>query len=132
MIRREEIPEILLNACPSFGPKWQEFLDEWRNEPDPPIYLALAEFARHIIDLLANRDTAQFPMVFDAIERMHTEGEGFVKEAATIGLLEALQNTNLHQTTEPEQFRPYLRTVSESWWDKLYDFWEKGTLLTDN
>ena len=48
---------------------------------------------------------------------------------ATVGLLEDLQNTNLHKSTEPEQFRLYLLPESAKWWDKLHRFWEHGNLL---
>jgi hypothetical protein len=132
MIQKDDIPRLLLDACPSFAPIWQEFVDEWKDEPEPPLYLALAEFCRHIIAMLANNDTGRFPMIFETIERMHIAGDGYVKEAATVGLLESLQNTNLHTSTKPEQFRSYLKPISEKWWDKLYDFWEKGTLLTED
>jgi len=39
----------------------------------------------------ANR-TEEFPAVFEIIERMHLEGDDYVKEAATIGMLEGIQN----------------------------------------
>jgi hypothetical protein len=131
MIFRDDIPRIVLEACPTFEDKWKEFLDEWKDEPEPPIYLALADFARHLIGMLAHGNTGPFPIIFSAVERMLVEGDDYVKEAATIGVLEALQNTNLHESTEPEQFRPYLKPESEKWWNKLYDFWEKGKLLTE-
>ncbi len=132
MISRDEIPQMLLEACPSFRGKWNEFVEQWKDEDELPLYLALAEFARHLISSLAEGDTSHFPVVFDAVERMHVDGDGYVKEATTVGLLESLQNTNLHESTEPEQFRPYLGPVSTKWWDKLCDFRERGSLLTDD
>ena len=122
----------LVVACPSFEPEWQRFCDEWRDEEELPLYVSLGDFARHIIGMLSRGDTARFPAIFDTIEQLHVDGDDYVREAATIGILESLQNLNLHSTTEPEQFRPYLHTYSERWWDKLYDFWENGTLLTDD
>lgn len=50
------------------------------------------EFARHIIDLCKNNKTEEFASIFYAIERLHLEGDEYVKEAATIGLLEGIQN----------------------------------------
>ena len=47
-----------------------------------------------------------------------------------MGLLEDLQNTNLHTETEFEQFRPWLLPESAKWWDKLHGFWEGGESLS--
>ena len=54
-----------------------------------------------------------------------------MKEAITVGLLESLQNTNLHATTNPEQFVKYLGPESKKWWSKLEGFWERGELMKD-
>src|SRR5688500_531240 len=99
---------LMLTACPSFDGKWRAFLDEWGEEADPPLYLALSELARHLIDMLAREDLASFPAVFAVVERWLVEGVPYVIEAATVGLLEDLQNTGLHKSTEPGQFRQYL------------------------
>ncbi len=124
----------LVAACPEFAPQWQEFQDDWRDEPDEsPVYVPLAAFARHLIAKLERGETADLPAVFDAVERLHVEGDEFVREAATVGLLEGLQNLNLHSRgTTPEQFRPYLGPQTARWWDKLEAFWERGTPLTDD
>jgi hypothetical protein len=133
MIAKDDMMGVLLDACPSFAPQWQAFQDEWREEADDlPLYLVLADFARHLIGMLERGETAALPAVFGAVERLHVEGEHYVREAATVGLLEALQNLNLHKSgTDPERFRPYLGPESARWWDKLYRFWQHGELLTD-
>jgi hypothetical protein len=81
---------------------------------------------------LARRETASLPAVFAAIERLHVEGDYYVREASTVGLLESLQNPNLHENgTTPEQFRPYLGPVSARWWEKLHGFWQNGEPLVE-
>ena len=45
---------------------------------------------------------------------------------------EGLQNENLHASTQPEQFRPYLGMESEKWWDKLIGFWERREPMMDD
>lgn len=132
MIVRTNMFEPLLEACPSFQPAWNEFLQEWSDDADPPRYLALGKLARHLIAMLERGDTDTFPEVFAVIERWHVEGEHYVQEAATVGLLEGLQNRNLHSRTKPEQFRQYLFPESERWWDKLNDFWSSGKPLSDD
>lgn len=119
----------MLTVCPSFESKWREFQDYRRDEADPPVYLALSDLARHLIEMLARGEVSSFPDIFSVVERWHTEGDSYVAEAATVGFLESLQNTNLHRATEPEQFRAHLLPVSVLWWDKLYAFWERGEML---
>jgi hypothetical protein len=134
MISKDEMMDVLLDACPSFAPRWEVFKDEWTEEADDlPHYLALADFARHLISLLERGEMTGLPAVFAAIERLHVEGDHYVQEAATVGILEALQNLCLHNNgTDPEQFRPYLGSKSARWWEKLNLFWQHGKLLTDD
>jgi hypothetical protein len=59
---------VLLNACPSFAPQWQAFVEEWQEEADDlPLYLTLADFARHVISMAERGDTAGLPAIFAAI-----------------------------------------------------------------
>lgn len=134
MIAKDDMMGVLLDACPAFAPQWEAFRDEWREEADDlPLYLVLADFARHLIGMVERGETAGLPAVFVTVERLHVEGEHYVREAATVGLLEQLQNLNLHRNgTDPELFRPYLGPESVRWWDKLYRFWQHGELLTDD
>lgn len=132
MITRDQMLPLLVEACPSFAPNWREFVDEWKDKGDLPLYLVLADLAKHLVSKLAAGETEDFAAVFAVVERLHVEGEHYVREAATVGLLEDLQNTGIHKTTEPEQFRRFLHQQSERWWDKLYAFWEEGKLLTDD
>ncbi len=126
MIVKDDMMGVLLDACPSFQPSWEAWLAEWaESADDPPLYLALAEFARHLIGMLERSVTVSFPAIFAAVERLQLDGEHFVREAAIVGLLEDLQNLNLHTATEPEQFRPFLGPKSAAAWDELYGFWHQ-------
>jgi hypothetical protein len=115
---------VLLDACPSFVPTWEAFLDEWREKSDNlPLYLAMAKLARHLCGMLAQDETTTFPRVFAAVERLLVEGDGYVREAACVGLVEDLQNANLHRGTKPEQFRPFLGPEAARCWSELDQFW---------
>lgn len=131
MIARSEMMPLMLQACPSFDGEWRRFLQAWSEAPELPLYLALGDLARHLIERLARRDVSTFPAVFAIVERWIVEGTPYVREAAIVGLLEDLQNGNLHAATQPDAFRPYLLPVSARWWDKLIGFWERGALLRD-
>lgn len=133
MIKKVEMMTPLLEACPSFRPKWREFLDEWEDQgEDLPLYLALADLARHVIALHESGDEAALRKTFSVVERWHLEGDSYVREAAAIGFLEDLQNENLHTTTTPKDFERLLGPESMRWWRKVYDFWDKGKLITDD
>jgi hypothetical protein len=134
MITKNDMMEVMLESCPSFTPQWQAFQAEWHEaKNDMPLYIVLADFARHLVGIVERGETTDLPAIFAAVERLHVEGEHYVREAATVGLLEDLQNYSLHPNgTEPAQFRAYLGPVSARWWDKLERFWERGELLVDD
>ena len=133
MITRQEMFEPLLKVDPSFTEAWNAFLEEWQNEASElPQYLALADLARHLVRKLETGDTHLFPAIFAVVERWHLEGDDYVREAATIGLLEDLQNGNLHETTSPDEFLPWLGPESRRWWDKVEAFWRDGTVIRDD
>ena len=87
--------------------------------------------ARRLIEQLAHGETARFNAVFDVVERWHLDGDQYVREAATIGLLEDLQNLSLPTRTRPSDFEPWLRPVTKKAWDKVEHFWSKGEPITD-
>lgn len=127
MITKNEMMEPMLVACPSFRPDWDEFVSEWATEDDKPLYLALGSLARHLVTLLAAQRQLDLSRALAVVERWHVEGDAYVREAATIGLLEDLQNDNLHATTLPRDFEPLLLPESLKWWRKVEAFWSHGT-----
>jgi hypothetical protein len=72
----------------------------------PPLYLALSELARHLIEMLARDDLASFPAIFAVIEHWLVEGVPYVVEAATVGLLEDLQKQRLAQVNRTRAVPP--------------------------
>lgn len=124
----------LIQVCPSFAATYKEFLEDWKNEPYPlPYYLALSKFARHLIAMMERDDVQSFPQIFQEVDRLEKEGDDYVSEAIVIGLLEDLQNTNLHKKyTTPEDFRRFLPQNSEILWDKIYRFWEQGEIIAED
>lgn len=124
---RVNMVEPLLQAYPLFYQRWQALHDEGRGDEEFPIYFALSELARHLIGDLESGNTQHFDAVFDVVELWHVQGNADVKEAATVGLLEDLQNCDLHQRTKPEDFLEWLRPETRVWWGKVEAFWAKGT-----
>jgi hypothetical protein len=112
---------LLLRACPSFTEKWKEHRAFYDNED--LLYVNLGEFAHHLVELHKTHQTYEFPVVFDVIEKLHLEGDDYVKEAATIGLLEGIQYVAANSEADPEAFVRDLKPESARWWQKLNDFW---------
>jgi hypothetical protein len=120
MITKDDLMPVLLEACPSFCPEWHEFLDYWRDDADdPPRYLALADLARHLIAMLERGDAAGLARAFRAVERLLVEGDDSVRELAAGGLLDSLQNENLHPRTAPASLRHFLGPESARRWAEL-------------
>src|SRR3990170_4357268 len=99
MIDRASMMESLVVACPGFAPTFDAFLTEWADETELPYYLSLADFSRYLIKLLENDERDELNTAFKMIEQLHVDGDTYVREAATIGILENLQNTSLHGGT---------------------------------
>ena len=113
---------MLVNACPSFSERLDQHQAFYADED--LLYVDLGEFAHHLVELQKANSTKEFVDVFELIERMHLDGDPYVKEAATIGLLEAIQNVAQNSGVEPEHFVEYLKPESAKWWRQLNDFWE--------
>lgn len=133
MITRHEMFQPMLDACPSFVSALRELVAEWKDDDDGlPLYLALGHLAAHLVDLVRQGKTEQFATIFDVVERWHCEGEHYVKEAATVGLLEGLQNRASNTDLDPRIFEPWLGPQSKRWWDKLNLFWSEERLLSED
>jgi len=123
MLVKDDVMPLLLAACPSFRAAWEAYRAEPTYEADL-LYVDLGELAHHLVELMRRGATDEFPAVFDGVERLHVEGDDFVKEAATIGLLEGIQNVAGNSGVEPARFVPYLKPESARWWAELEAFWD--------
>lgn len=120
MILKEQMLPMLVETCPTFTDKWEIHKKEYADEENYLPYIALGNFARHLIELEKQNQIGEFENVFELVEKFHNEGEHYVKEAATIGLLEGLQN-NLGN--DAEKFVKYLKPETLKWWNELNKFW---------
>jgi hypothetical protein len=84
----------------------------------------MGEVACHLVELYKSNQTSEFRTIFDTIERLHIDGDDYVKEAATIGMLEGIQNVASNNGVDPRIFVPYLGKESAKWWSQLNDFWQ--------
>src|SRR6476620_4093663 len=122
MMTNEQLMPLLLSACPSFSTRWEEHRAFYEDEQ--LLYIDLGEFAHHLIELEKANRKEEFPAVFEIIERMHLDGDDYVKEAATSGMLEGIQNVAGNSGIDPERFAKYLNPESAKRWQQLNKFWE--------
>lgn len=123
--------DALLENAKGFVPVWEKFLEEWGEEDELPYYLVLSELARYVAELIGSGNEDELGAIFLAVERWHLEGDSYVKEAATVGFLEDLQNINLVGREIPEVAEKHLLPESRRWWDKVHEFWENGKLISE-
>jgi len=123
MIDKTAMMQALVETCPTFTPVYESFISDWPDEHDRPLYLLLADFARFLVTLLESGNHEIMNAAFELIETLITDGDSFVSTAAVVGILENLQNTNIHRSTTPDQFVTLLGTMSLDHWQKLNEFW---------
>jgi hypothetical protein len=122
MIRREQVIGLLLEACPSYHARWEAY----RLAPEfdaELLYVHLGDFAGHVVDLLARDARDDLAGISRAVERLHLEGDDYVKESATIGLLEGIQNVAGDRNVSTERLEAALDVETRRWWRSLDAFW---------
>ena len=94
-------------------------------DPLLSIYSALGALVHYVVDSYKLGSLSEFPRIFNLIERLHKDGDEYVREAATIGFLEALQNIAGQPDSgiNAQVFDPFLGPESKRAWDALNDFW---------
>jgi len=123
VIAKGEVMQLLLAACPSFREAWTAYVTSPDYE-EGLLYIDLGEYADHLVELASSGRTADFPAVFDVVERLHLEGDAYVREAATIGLCEGIQNVASNTGVDAALFVPYLKPETARWWAELNAFWD--------
>ena len=121
MIEKKDAMQILVDACPSFRESWSAHVGEHRNDL---LYVAAGEFASHLLLLQEGQVISELRAVGKAIERLHVEGDSWVKEFATIGVLEGIQNAWSHSAADLQSFVSYLGPESLRWWNGVNEFWQ--------
>ena len=120
MISKAEVFPILLEACPSFRPSYDESVTE---DGADLLYLHAGAFARHLLSLHRGGTREELRAAGVAIERVHAEGGHDVRELATIGVLEGIQNVWGNSGADAEEFVPFLGPLSVRAWTDLNRFW---------
>jgi hypothetical protein len=119
-LRAPDVVPLVLEACPSFRPVWQEHRANWGAQ-DAGGYNDTADVARHIVDLARAEYLECFPPLFALIEHLILTGDEEVQGLATVGILESIQNVAANTGVTQELFLPWLGPHSRQAWDELKD-----------
>lgn len=125
MITREEVMNLFIEACPSFKENWEAYIssEEDRNS-STVLYSDLTCFANYLVCQKDNEMMIETKIVFDIIEQILQQGDTFVKEAITVGLLEDIQNILISQSMGLNVFNMYMHKETKKSWRDLTDFWK--------
>lgn len=130
MITKNELLDLLIESSTQFKEISVKELDDndtlWKDEDGNILYHSvLAAYAGHIVTLYKHQIVGKFDKIFELIEMLHLNGDSYIKEAATIGILEGIQNISGNSNLDPRVFEQYLHPESMRWWNSLKRFWDK-------
>jgi len=133
-IVQETLVDLLLSSLPELNSIWTKFTKEWEDEPDTksegfPIYLFLNQIASYVI---MNHNQIDWCRFSDSIEYALTEGDDYVIDACSVGLLEDMQNKCLRQSVSFDEIEKHLRPKSKTMWNQVNEFWQNGTLIKND
>ena len=116
---------LVLDAVPSFEQEWRTQVEE-DNAADEPggrrlCYVDVADLLGHLAARAVQGHTDELAPLLSVIERLHLEGDDYVRELATIGYLEGLHGC-VEQQRLPDVL-PLLGPESLRWWRGLEPFW---------
>jgi hypothetical protein len=131
-IDSDEMMRLILQECPSLKPAWDEWRNEFKDDPEgPPLFTFLHELASLLEQMLADEDEDGIRRVFDLVERFNAEGDRDVQMYATLGILENVQGLAGMEGNDivplGPKFLPYLGPVSKLRWERVEAMWA-GTL----
>lgn len=92
-------------------------------EADLPMYVVLGRFSRQLLRWHDDGDIETLYCALHLIERLYLHGDGYVREAAVIGILESIQNICSHDGSDAERIGRRLLPASRRSWDQLNAFW---------
>jgi hypothetical protein len=107
----------MLEACPGFVPKWEEFVAEWQHNSDGlPLYLALYELANYLTGRIEAGEAKSLKSAFKVIERWLSEGDDYVRLAASVGLLERVKHAMGAKDPVRNNFKALLGPIAKEEW----------------
>lgn len=122
MIAQNEVSDAKLDACPGFAAINAEISADGDSAL---LYVFLGRLSDYFVTIYQSGPDSELRAAVNLIERMHTHGDDYVREAVTIGLLEGVQNVAVSRGIDLATLRAHLGPESQRWWDSLNRFWQK-------
>jgi hypothetical protein len=107
----------LLNNIKVIFPK-VVFKTEYLNTP----YVAISAFITYIFIQLVNKNSVEIEKIFSHIESLYESNSINVRQFATIGILEGIQNNELFSSYK-EEIKYLLMPETKKCFDQLNRFW---------
>lgn len=124
VIEKQQIFPMLLAACPSYVNRYEAYIAKnYEPEEERLLYVDICDFTAYIIECDQHQKTDEFNDVFELVEQMLVHGDYYVKDFATVGILETLQNQLLDKKIELGEFEKRLYPESKLCWNQIIDFW---------
>ena len=117
--------DVLAKASPEIAQDYSEFVADFSDEPELPCYVYLGDYSQYLVELLEAGADQLLSSAFEAIESLYQNGDDYVENATTVGILENLQNKSLHRSTSPDLFVKYLRPLSLKNWHEVNAYLKK-------
>ena len=122
-MHESDVIPLLLAACPSFKPYWDEYISDEIYIPNQ-VYVELHHFAHHLFRLLQAGIVEDLETVFASVERLLDDGDKEVRDAVRIGLLEALYFEAEDAGIPPREWRKFFGPKAQLCWQN-YLTWAK-------
>ncbi|WKZ26176.1 MAG: hypothetical protein QY304_02090 [Candidatus Paceibacterota bacterium] len=121
MFTKRDLTDHIVKKSDGFR-GYLEFMEfVWEKED---VYTILAELSRYILKLYKEKKEEELKTIFKLIDNIFKDGDRYVKEAITIGLLETLQNNiSWEKDANPEEFLIYLSDNLKNEWNNVINFW---------
>ncbi|MGN7358118.1 DUF7674 family protein [Paenibacillus sp. SAF-054] len=91
MIEKNKVMDMFIEACPSYKPRFDKYIAEnYKPGEERLMYVDISDFIEHMNELHKNGKSEELEKIFNVVEQLYIHGDEFVKEFATIGILEVV------------------------------------------
>jgi len=125
----ELVPEFLAR-CPGLKSDWDRHLEFWGDE-ERGTFNDMAVIAHYLVACYEQQQLNEFPAAFSLLERCFADGDDQAKEAATIGIIEDIQNISSNREFGPQVFESWLGPQTKKAWDQLAAAWRDVSDMAD-
>jgi hypothetical protein len=121
---------MLLEACPTAKPAWDEHLQNWEGQ-EAGYYNDISVFAHHIVDSFKADKKSELEGFFSVLEKLLESGDEETKDLVSIGLLEDIQNIASWEKFGNRVFEPWLKPLTRRASDDIRAMWQGKSSLMD-